>query len=82
MRNFQHQNMYLWGGRQRDTIESTSIDEIDHTLTSEESNFIELVNDIEKQTSIPPKERTEDQKKKLRNMKSKQKKLEKRFPTS
>ena len=62
-------------GRQRDPDESTSIDDISHTLTSEESNFIELVNDIEKLTSIPPKERTEDQKKKLRNMKSKQKKL-------
>merc|ERR1712177_1362 len=48
-------------------------------LTSEESDFIELVKQIEKITLIPPKERTEDQKKKLRNMKSKHKKLEKDF---
>merc|ERR1711872_1107363 len=66
-------------GRQRDPDESTSIDEIGHILTSEESNFIELVKEIEKITLIPPKERTEDQKKKLRNMKSKHKKLEKDF---
>merc|ERR1712002_1058195 len=64
---------------QRDPDESTSIDEIGHILTSEESNFIELVKEIEKVASIPPKERTEDQKKKLRNMKSKHKKLEKDF---
>ena len=66
-------------GRQRDPEESTSIDEIGHILTCEESNFIELVKEIEKITLIPPKERTEDQKKKLRNMKSKHKKLEKDF---
>ena len=66
-------------GRQRDPEESTSIDEIGHILTSEESDFIELVKEIEKITLIPPKERTEDQKKKLRNMKSKHKKLEKDF---
>ena len=66
-------------GRQRDPDESTSIDEIGHILTSEESDFIELVKEIEKITLIPPKERTEDQKKKLRNMKSKHKKLEKDF---
>merc|ERR1711895_393594 len=66
-------------GRQRDPDESTSIDEIGHILTSEESNFIELVKEIEKVASIPPKERTEDQVKKLRNMKSKHKKLEKDF---
>merc|ERR1711989_80198 len=42
-------------------------------------NFIELLKEIEKVASIPPKERTEDQKKKLRNMKSKHKKLEKDF---
>merc|ERR1712240_976506 len=64
-------------GRQRDPDESTSIDEIGHILTSEESNFIELVKEIEKVASIPPKERTEDEEKKLRNMKSKYKKLEK-----
>ena len=38
-----------------------------------------MVKDIEIITLIPPKERTEDQKKKLRNMKSKHKKLEKDF---
>merc|ERR1712002_1101580 len=48
-------------------------------LTPEEWNFIELLKEIEKVASIPPKERTEDQKKKLRNMKSKHKKLEKHF---
>merc|ERR1712236_86622 len=45
----------------------------------QDSNFIQLVKDIEIITLIPPKERTEDQKKKLRNMKSKHKKLEKDF---
>merc|ERR1712082_448509 len=39
-------------------------------LTPEEWNFIELLKEIEKVASIPPKERTEDQKKKLRNMKN------------
>merc|ERR1711867_430376 len=48
-------------------------------LTCEDLNFIQLVKEIEEITIIPPKERTEDQKKKLRNMKSKHKKLEKDF---
>ena len=39
-------------GRQRDPEESTSIDEIGHILTCEESNFIELVKEIEKITLI------------------------------
>merc|ERR1712163_49910 len=54
-------------------------EEQEEELTSEDSNFIQLVKDIEIITLIPPKERTEDQKKKLRNMKSKHKKLEKDF---
>merc|ERR1712115_653169 len=54
-------------------------EEQEEELTSEESDFIQLVKDIEQITLIPPKERTEDQKKKLRNMKSKHKKLEKDF---
>merc|ERR1712112_795965 len=54
-------------------------EEQEEELTSEESDFIQLVKDIEQITLIPPKERTEDQKKKLRNMKNKHKKLEKDF---
>merc|ERR1711962_1486558 len=54
-------------------------EEQEEELTSEERDYIQLVKDIEQITLIPPKERTEDQKKKLRNMKSKHKKLEKDF---
>merc|ERR1711895_208669 len=54
-------------------------EEQEEELTCEDTNFIELVKQIEEITLIPPKERTEDQKKKLRNMKSKHKKLEKEF---
>ena len=54
-------------------------EEQEEELTCEEEDFIQLVKDIEIITLIAPKERTEDQKKKLRNMKSKHKKLEKDF---
>ena len=54
-------------------------EEQEEELTCEEEDFIKLVKDIEEITLIAPKERTEDQKKKLRNMKSKHKKLEKDF---
>jgi len=54
-------------------------EEQEEELTCEEEDFIQLVKEIEEITLIPPKERTEDQKKKLRNMKSKHKKLEKDF---
>ena len=40
-------------GRQRDPEESISIDEIGHILTCEESDFIELVKQIEEITLIP-----------------------------
>merc|ERR1711867_108502 len=54
-------------------------EEQEEELTCEEEDFIQLVKDIEEITLIAPKECTEDQKKKLRNMKSKHKKLEKDF---
>merc|ERR1712163_58473 len=54
-------------------------EEQEEELTCEEEDFIKLVKDIEEITLIAPKERTEDQKKKLRNKNSKHKKLEKDF---
>merc|ERR1711942_657946 len=65
--------------RKKNRQEEESMQEEENILTCEDAYFIELVNEIELITLIPPKERTEDQKKKLRNMKSKHKKLEKDF---
>merc|ERR1711867_252056 len=61
-------------GRQRDPDESTFIDEIGHILASEESNFIELVKEIEKITLIPPKEERRKKKEERRKKKEERRK--------
>ena len=48
-------------------------------LNENESDFIRLVEEIAFITAVPAKDRTADQKKRLRNLKIKQKKLEKDF---
>ena len=63
------------GARHRDQSARANLIE----LTSEESDFIDLVREIDQLSVIPAKNRTEDEKKKLRNMKNKHKKIEKQF---
>ena len=63
------------GAKHRDQSARATVIE----LTSEESDFIDLVKEIDRLSVIPAKVRTDDEKKKLRNMKNKHKKNEKQF---
>ena len=63
------------GAKHRDQSARATVIE----LTSEESDFIDLVKEIDRLSVIPAKVRTDDEKKKLRNMKNKHKKNEKLF---
>ena len=50
-----------------------------YNFNEEESTYIKMLEEINTLNDIPPKERTDEQKKRLRNMKAKQKKIENNF---
>ena len=60
------------------TVEPVANPVVDH-FNEHESDFIRLVEEIGFITAVPAKDRTHDQKKRLRNLKIKHKKLEKDF---